>query len=139
MNVEIADEQDVPLDHDRIRAVLAQGMKNAGVADSEVSVLLTGDDRMTELNTAYRNLPETTDVLSFCQEEEEPFPIGGLLGDIVVSIPTARRQAQTAGIELIEEVENLVLHGLLHLLGHDHETEGWETWNEVLKEIRPNA
>jgi probable rRNA maturation factor len=139
MSVEINDEQDVPLDHPSLERALLEAMRNAGVADSEVSVLLTDDRRMTELNTAYRDLPETTDVLSFAQDDSEPFPFGDVLGDIVVSIPTAQRQAEQAGHSLHEEVEFLLIHGLVHLLGHDHESEGWETWNRVLKEIRPDA
>ncbi|MCA9431587.1 MAG: rRNA maturation RNase YbeY, partial [Candidatus Omnitrophica bacterium] len=61
-----------------------------------------------------------------------------LLGDIVISVPTAERQARENGISLDEEIEALAVHGLLHLLGHDHETEGWESWEIALKEVYPD-
>jgi probable rRNA maturation factor len=139
MSVEISDEQDVPIDHDRLRSRLQVCMENAGLVDSELSVLLTGDERMLELNETYRKIPSTTDVLSFPQEGPDSDPLGNLLGDIVISVPMARAQAQEACIGLDDEIENLACHGLLHLLGHDHETEGWEVWEQALKEMEPDG
>jgi probable rRNA maturation factor len=57
------------------------------------------------------------------------------MGDIVISIPTAALQARESGISLDVEVEHLALHGFLHLLGHDHETDGWEDWDRALAEL----
>lgn len=139
MEIEIQDDQDVPLDLERLRTVLAECLERAGCDDSELSVLLTSDERMGELNGLYRNKPTPTDVLSFRQEEEGGPGLGNLLGDIVISIPTAIRQAREQGHSLEEEVEHLAVHGLLHLLGHDHETDGWDAWEAALREVRPNA
>lgn len=132
MSVEITDEQDIPIDIDCLRSCLQRALGRVGMPDAEVSVLLTGDSRMAELNQTYRDLPETTDVLSFPMEDNLWEPFGCLLGDIVISVPTARQQAAEG---LQNEVESLALHGLLHLLGHDHEAEGWESWNIALKEL----
>ena len=71
MSVEISDEQDIPIDRQRLQKRLQAGLEKAGLGDSEVSVLLTGDERITELNETYRGLPEPTDVLSFSLDDEE--------------------------------------------------------------------
>lgn len=92
--------------------------------NTEVSILLTGDETIKILNEQYRGIDEATDVLSFSQHEtDEVFPgvdDENLLGDIVISVETAKRQAQERGIAMDEEIEILLVHGLLHLLGYDH-------------------
>jgi probable rRNA maturation factor len=80
--------------------------------------LLTGDDELQRLNREFRALDEPTDVLSFPTESPS-----GELGDIAISIDRAREQADVYGHELSAEVRILLLHGVLHLLGHDHETD----------------
>ena len=89
--------------------------------DHELSILLTDDDSIRELNRAYRQKDAPTDVLSFSQHEGEPFvsPVP-MLGDLVISLQTAERQAVERGHSLAAEVRVLLVHGLLHLLGHDH-------------------
>ncbi len=86
--------------------------------------MLTGDETIKILNEQYRGIDEATDVLSFSQHEtDEVFPgvdDENLLGDIVISVETAKRQAQERGIAMDEEIEILLVHGLLHLLGYDH-------------------
>jgi len=90
---------------------------------AELSVLLTGDDGIQRLNYRYRGHNRPTDVLAFAQREG---PLGDradrLLGDVVVSVPTARRQAQERGRGVVSELTELLAHGLLHLLGYDHDT-----------------
>jgi probable rRNA maturation factor len=91
--------------------------------DCELSILLTGDHQIQKLNNIYRKKNRPTDVLAFSQHEGE---LGDradrLLGDVVVSIPTARRQAEAGRRALMSELTMLLAHGLLHLLGWDHET-----------------
>jgi probable rRNA maturation factor len=91
--------------------------------DRELSILLTGDTQIQKLNRIYRKKNRPTDVLAFSQHEGE---LGDradrLLGDVVVSVPTARRQAEAANRDLVSELTMLLAHGLLHLLGWDHET-----------------
>lgn len=91
-------------------------------ADTEVSILLTDDESITMLNGEYRGLREPTDVLSFSQHEgdDEFAPEENLLGDIVISVQTAKRQADERGADLDSEIDMLLVHGLLHLLGYDH-------------------
>jgi probable rRNA maturation factor len=92
--------------------------------DKEWSILLTGDDQIQNLNRIYRKKNRPTDVLAFAQTEGEGGDRAGrLLGDVIVSVPTARRQAATARRSLEAEVTMLLAHGLLHLLGWDHATD----------------
>lgn len=93
------------------------------MGDRELSILLTGDNQIQKLNRIYRKKNRPTDVLAFSQHEGELGDTADrLLGDVVVSIPTARRQAEASGRDLVSELTMLLAHGLLHLLGWDHET-----------------
>jgi probable rRNA maturation factor len=94
----------------------------APAADS-VGVRFAGDRTVRRLNRDFRDRDKATDVLSFPGEES---PEGRHLGDIVISIPTAERQAEERGATLEEEVKLLLLHGVLHCLGYDHETDRGE-------------
>ncbi len=87
----------------------------------ELSVLLAGDETVQELNARYLGEDAPTDVLSFPLQEGEPFP-GPFrsLGEVIISYPTARRQAQAQGHSLERELAHLLVHGVLHLLGYDH-------------------
>ncbi len=94
----------------------------------EVSVSFVSDAEIHELNRTYRGVDRPTDVLSFALREGEdilPEPEDGaeMLGDIVISIPTAVRQAEEYGHSVEREVGFLLVHGFLHLLGYDHEDE----------------
>jgi len=107
------------------RRVLSAAAAELGVAAGRLSVLLTGDAEMAAINGAMRGRMETTDVLSF--PAGEPLPAPGSdrhLGDIVVSVETASRQA--GGAPVGREVLILLFHGLLHLLGYDHESDRGE-------------
>jgi probable rRNA maturation factor len=93
------------------------------MGDHELSVVLTDDDRMKLLNRTYRKKDKPTDVLAFSQREGKLGDRAGrLLGDVVVSVPTARRQSQGTSRDVFAEVLWLVAHGLLHLVGWDHDT-----------------
>ncbi len=104
----------------------AEGIPPRGV---EVSILLVDDDAIRALNARYRGMDTATDVLSFSQETAVSHPGGvRLLGDIVVSVDTAARQAAAGGRSLDDEAAQLVIHGVLHLLGYDDATtEGFST------------
>jgi len=93
-------------------------------AEAELSVLLVDDSLIHELNRQYRNVDKPTDVLSFAMQEGEFAELaGGILGDVIISIPTAQRQAAKRDWDLLDEVTFLMAHGLLHLLGYDHQTD----------------
>lgn len=97
--------------------------------NSEVSLLLTSDREIQYLNKVYRDKDTPTDVLSFSMSEGlDSFTDNDeiddfLLGDIVISIETAQRNAELAEISLMQEINILITHGLLHLLGYDHNSD----------------
>jgi probable rRNA maturation factor len=103
------------------RAILA----DVGEPSSELAVLFVGDRRMRGLNRRYRGKDRTTDVLAFAMREAcVPYVscrTSTMLGNVVISVPTAWRQATEAGRSLDEELAWLLVHGILHLCGYDHE------------------
>ena len=109
-------------------------------ADGDLTVVLTDDARLQELNRAYRGSDAPTDVLSFPATETDPETGALYLGDLLISVPRADAQAKSAGHPLEYEVQLLVVHGVLHLLGYDHATaeEKARMWNaqaEVLERL----
>ncbi|HJN73419.1 MAG TPA: rRNA maturation RNase YbeY [Myxococcota bacterium] len=88
----------------------------AELSESELSIVLCSDDHIRELNARWRGHDAPTDVLSFPMDDER------VLGDVVVSLHTCRRQAAERQHEVLDELRVLLVHGLLHLLGYDHET-----------------
>lgn len=105
------------------KAVLRSLQHEAFTSDAEVSILLADDRYIHELNLQYRHMDKPTDVLSFSQIEDsdDTSDLEGAvtLGDIVISIDTAERQADSGGCSLDDELEMLTIHGMLHLLGYD--------------------
>jgi probable rRNA maturation factor len=88
-----------------------------------LAVCLVSDDRMRRLNRQFRGVDRTTDVLAF-PADELSLPEGGChLGDIVISVPRAAEQARVEGHSFSKELKILLVHGYLHLLGYDHETD----------------
>lgn len=114
-------------DAEAIAAVAAEAALESETKALELSLVLTGDDFVRALNRDYRGLDETTNVLSFPGEA----PNGGgpaqdrpvLLGDVVVAFGVAQREAEAdgRGTSLADHLSHLVIHGVLHLLGHDHQ------------------
>ena len=107
-----------------------------GYHDKELSILFTDDDRITELNIRYLNRKGPTNVLAFPMitssdnEDSGLFPIetlsSSMLGDIVISLDTALKEARDLGESLQDTVDRLLVHGLLHLVGYDHEQSSEE-------------
>jgi probable rRNA maturation factor len=102
------------------RAALLTLETESASTDSDLTIVLTDDTHLHELNREYLGVDAPTDVLSFPADEEDPETGIRYLGDILVSIPRARLQAESAGHPVEAEVQLLVVHGTLHLLGHDH-------------------
>ena len=94
--------------------------------DRTFTVAFITDDRMRQLNEMFRGKDSTTDVLSFPHEPDEFDPDESNLGDIVISAEQAQKQAAENGLTLEIEIKQLILHGLLHLCGYDHETDNGE-------------
>lgn len=119
------------------RAALAHESESP---DSELSIILTDDARLHELNLNYLNVDAPTDVLSFPASETDPETGARYIGDILISIPRAQAQAEAAGHPLEAEVQLLVVHGILHLLGHDHarakeKARMWKAQAEILERL----
>jgi probable rRNA maturation factor len=105
-----------------VRRLAREILSMACEGPCELSVALVGDAEMRRLNATYRGKDRTTDVLAFAQREgasaaSDP----SLLGDVVISIPVAGLQARERGTDLDRELAELLVHGILHLLGYDHE------------------
>jgi len=95
-------------------------------SEKTFSVAFISDRRMKELNKFFRGKDTTTDVLSFPHEPNEFDPDKANLGDIVISVEQAQKQAVENGLTLENEIKQLILHGLLHLCGYDHEKDTGE-------------
>jgi len=92
----------------------------------DFTVAFISDSRMKELNNSFRGKNSTTDILSFPSEPDEFNPSGDFLGDIAISAQQAQKQAVENGLDLETEIKQLILHGVLHLCGFDHETDNGE-------------
>jgi probable rRNA maturation factor len=119
-----------------LRRQMQRAMRAAALSNVQVCLTLSDDSELHELNRAYAGEDHATDVLSFAQREQRlpeagapnvprPRPPGILepLGDIIVSVDTAQRQAAAQGHDLLYELLHLSVHGLCHLLGYDHATK----------------
>lgn len=95
-------------------------------SEKDFAVAFISDRRMKELNNLFRNKNSTTDVLSFPHEPDEFDPNKNNLGDIVISVEQAQKQAEENCLTLEGELKQLILHGVLHLCGYDHETDDGE-------------
>ncbi|MEW6107641.1 MAG: rRNA maturation RNase YbeY [Nitrospirota bacterium] len=138
------------LNRQRIRRDLSKALRLLRFQKAEVSVLFINSRRMKLLNAQYRGINKATDVLSFPQETAEFFKgkepktvpeLPGIrnsqeipLGDIVICIPRALNQAKDYGIPFYEELLRLLIHGLLHLLGYDHELNTYQKQKMEKKE-----
>ncbi len=111
-----------PVDSKALQSQIGQVLEKLGETQCELSLLLTDDAEIRRLNKTYRNLDHATDVLSFPQDENAVNESGDtLLGDVVISVETAARQAEEHHLSFNEELILLAIHGILHLLGYDHE------------------
>lgn len=108
----------------RLRRIGQTVLSTIGEGRSELSIALVDDSQIKELNTVWRNRRRSTDVLSFSQIEGDfADHRSGLLGDVVISVETAAAQAASRHRGLDEVVTRLLIHGVLHLVGHDHEKD----------------
>ncbi len=115
----------VTIDQVRLDRMARAVLSDVGEASAELGILFVGDQRMRGLNRRYRGKDRTTDVLAFTMREafmpHAPRLAPDMLGDVVISVHTAWRQAKEAGRSLDEELAWLLVHGILHLCGYDHE------------------
>lgn len=131
-------ESEIPFPEDLLeRAAQAALEHESQSLDSELSVVLTDDARLHQLNREYLGIDAPTDVLSFPASETDPETGARYIGDILISTPRAQAQANAAGHLLESEVQLLVVHGVLHLLGYDHaqaeeKARMWKAQAEIL-------
>jgi len=123
----------------RVRKALAAALALLQQEEAELSILFVGSERMKRLNALHRGISKETDVLSFPMKDVLPFTAHSslftlhasfhtprILGDIVISIPKTLEQARTYRASFYEELLRLLIHGLLHLLGYDHEKSRYQ-------------
>ena len=115
------ESREFKIDSRKLKKQLNIILRFLSMEDKEVSVLLVNDRKIKRLNQSFRNKNTSTDVLSFSQFEEGKGFDSILLGDVVVSLESAFKQAKDHGLSFEEELILLIIHGLLHLLGYDHE------------------
>ena len=124
MDVFLANEQGVPLDEPLLAALARHVLEAEDVDDSaELSILFVGADHIRRLNARYAGDDHATDVLAFPMTEEEDDDDPLMVGDVVVCPEVARDNAAKAGTALDRELQTLVVHGTLHLLGYDHQND----------------
>jgi len=125
MTVRLSGRRGLPkLDRRRLRGLGQRILCVLSLADAELSITLVDDSEIAELNLRYRDRSGPTDVLAFSLTEGDFSELRGeMLGDVVVSLETAARQARRGRRSLDDEVLRLLIHGTLHLVGHDHEED----------------
>lgn len=136
MNIFLANEQSLPVDEARLSALARHTLQEEGVVGSaELSVLLVDAGHIKRLNARFAGDDYATDVLAFpMMEDEETTPI---LGDVVIAPDIAAKNAEKVGHPLGDELEVLLVHGTLHLLGYDHQrTEDKAKMDRRLEQIR---
>jgi probable rRNA maturation factor len=132
-------ESDLPFPEELLERAARAALEHES-QDGELSIVMTDDARLQELNKDYLGIDAPTDVLSFPASETDPQTGARYIGDILISVPRAQSQAEAAGHALESEVQLLVVHGVLHLLGHDHagpeeKKRMWQAQAEILKSL----
>jgi probable rRNA maturation factor len=123
MKIQIENNQkEIKIDRRKIRSTTIKLLKYLDCADKEISLSFVNDETIRQLNNQYLNKDKPTNVLSFSLQEGEFNDINPqILGDIVISLDTAQADAAKSGLSLEQEIDFLIIHGLLHLLGYNHE------------------
>ena len=136
MNVFLANEQALPVDEARLSALARHTLEEEGIAGSaELSVLLVDGGHIKRLNARFAGNDYATDVLAFPMMEDDD--TNSMLGDVVIAPDIAQQNAEKIGHPLGDELEVLLVHGTLHLLGYDHQrTEDKARMDRRLAEIR---
>ncbi len=126
--IEVVNRQrKVPVDCERWQAFAVQAMQVLPTETADVTVVFVADRMMRPINRQWRGKRGTTDVLSFPAAQDEFEKQAGLnLGDVVISVEQAARQAKENDLSLEQEIAQLILHGLIHLCGYDHSTDNGE-------------
>ena len=144
VNIQVADGVNTPFELNRIESAVSQAMHMAGAPpDSELTVVLTYDEELHRLNRQFLEIDAPTDVLSFPADFIDPDSHHPYLGDILVSVERACQQADLQGHSASQELLLLIVHGILHLLGHDHAEDAerermWALQDQILSRLSSN-
>jgi probable rRNA maturation factor len=126
-------QKKIDVDIPRVRQAVNNILKYLHIDDSEISLLFVDDEGITDINYTYLHRNYPTNVIAFPMREGEYGDINPhILGDIVISVETTRRYSEQEDIPFDDELDYFIIHGLLHLLGYDH--EGSETESERMKQ-----
>jgi probable rRNA maturation factor len=138
MSISIQNQQKTHrIDTGRLRRSLKRLLKKLDRKDCEISVVLIDDDRIRAMNKTYLNRDRTTNVISFPMAESSYGNVNPeILGDIIISTETAARDALCGRMDIMDELEFLLIHGLLHLMGYNHENTSAEKAEEMNKRER---
>lgn len=139
--LEIAETFANLIDAERLKQAAQMTLQHLGTpSESNLTVVLTDDTQMRQLNYQYRGIDAPTDVLAFPSDYIDPETQAHYLGDILISVQRAQAQAFVEQHPLEEELQLLIVHGTLHLLGFDHQTEEatlqmWQVQGEILRSL----
>lgn len=132
---------DLPkLNKDLIKTAIRLTLSRFNKTDADVTIRITGDIEIAQLNQEYRGISSSTDVLSFNQDFQDPETGRWYLGDIIISLETVVKQAPVYDLTPDQECSFLAIHGTLHLLGYDHDTpeekeKMWEIQDEIFSDL----
>ncbi len=132
------------VDDEMLVKAAAETLESEGVEDAELTIVVTDDERVRDLNREYRGVDEPTDVLSFQTYGDDEFvespEAESYLGDVVIAYPFTAAQAMESGRSVKHDLALMVVHGVLHLLGYDHsspeeEKVMWDKQNSILERL----
>lgn len=122
------------------KAIMGVFEQQSAPSETDMTFVISDDEQLRSLNYHYRDIDAPTDVLSFPADFNDPENNRPYLGDVVVSLPRAEFQAEEGGHSLMAELQLLAVHGVLHLLGHDHledeeKAQMWAAQSEILHQL----
>ena len=138
MSLQIQNNQKkIKINRRKIRSAILKILKILECADKEISINFVDDAKIKQLNKQYLGKDKATNVLSFSLREDEYGNINPqVLGDIIISVETAQKDAVYGNLTVDQEIDFLIIHGLLHLLGYDHENTNTKETSKMRKKER---
>jgi probable rRNA maturation factor len=141
VNINISDPYQDSVNHAALEKAALAALAEENINEEvNLSVVIEGDQQLQALNNEFLGIDSPTDVLSFFEDELDPETGQRYLGDVIISFPQAEKQGMAAGHSTVAELDLLVVHGVLHLLGYDHSTDEekekmWEIQKKVLLKL----
>jgi probable rRNA maturation factor len=138
--VQISENISAPEEVSVLERAANQTLQQTSASEADLCIVLTDDEQLRQLNSQFLGVDAPTDVLSFPDGEVDPDTGLPYLGDVLICVPRAQAQATAGGHPLTSELQLLVVHGVLHLLGHDHaepdeKARMWQIQAEILTQI----